>query len=462
MDVIEIDGASNRGIDEIRDLRERVKYAPAQEKHKIYIIDEVHMLTDQAFNALLKTLEEPPAHVVFIFATTDPHKLPLTVISRCQRFDFRRISNADIEAHLLEVAEKESIPLSREAASLIARKADGGMRDAVSLLDQCAGVFAGSREEGAQISQEMVSALLGVVDHSFVLELLRELLEQDLPAVLDRVDQLVKSGKDLRQALSDLQEVIRDTLLQVMAKDAQLPDWAKAASPGRYLALLQALSETDRRMRFAPSPRISLELSLMKACGLAEEAAPARAAQAAKEQKESPAAPQAAAPKAEQKAPAKPAGPKAAPPAREKAAAPAAAEKEVSTKPAAPLVEIEKVRSLWPQVLSWLEEKNPGLAELLRDSQPDRVEGRVLHIDFPPELSIFISSFGKDGQYKTLLENAVNSACRSSLSIQPFIGQPRAAKPKASPGSKAAPEREEDYEAPPFPDEPPPEEASLF
>ncbi|MDO4732587.1 MAG: DNA polymerase III subunit gamma/tau [Bacillota bacterium] len=451
MDVIEIDGASNRGIDEIRDLRERVKYAPAQEKHKIYIIDEVHMLTDQAFNALLKTLEEPPRHVIFIFATTDPHKLPLTVISRCQRFDFRRISSEEIEKHLLKVAEKENIPLAAKAAALIARKADGGMRDAISLLDQCSGVFHGNQEEET-ISQEMVASLLGVVDRSFVLELLRELLAQDLPAVLARVDQLVKAGKDLRQALSDLQEVIRDSLLQVMAKDAALPEWAAAASPGRYLALLQALSETDNRMRFAPSPRISLELSLMRACGLAAEMPTTeRKAQAAAE-------PAAAAKNAEEKA----AAPKAVPPARKKPEANSPPpEKETPSRSAAPLVEIGKIRALWPQVLAWLEGKNPGLAQLLQDSLPDHVEGRILHIDFPPEMAIFINSFGKDGQYKTLLENAVNSACRSSLSIQPFIGQPRPERPKAEPGKKAAREQE-DHEEIPFPEDAPPEEDSLF
>lgn len=453
MDVIEIDGASNRGIDEIRDLRERVKYAPAQEKHKIYIIDEVHMLTDAAFNALLKTLEEPPEHVVFIFATTDPHKVPLTVISRCQRFDFRRIRNTDIQQHLLDVARQEHIPLTEEAAALIAKKADGGMRDAVSLLDQCAGIYgAGAcsdRESVQPITQDAVALLLGVVDRSFILELLQRLLEQDLTGVLAQVDQLVQGGKDLRQALSDLQEAIRDTLLQRMSQSPDLPTWAAGVEPSRYLALLQTLSDTDNRMRFAPSPRIALELSLMKACGLDAEPSPGSkhtettggSRSSAPIERTTVEKPVSAAPKATASQPVgastqtEPAG--------------------AGTERNAPaLVPVEKVAAAWPEILNKLESRNPGVAELLRDARPDRVEGRVLFLDFPPGMELFLASLSRDGQYKTLVENAVNSACRSALSIQVFIGPPR-------PENATEPERGESASPLEFP---PPDagETSLF
>ena len=442
MDVIEIDGASNRGIDEIRDLRERVKYAPAQEKHKIYIIDEVHMLTDAAFNALLKTLEEPPDHVVFIFATTDPHKVPLTVISRCQRFDFRRISNQEIQQHLLDVARQEEIPLTEEAAALIARKADGGMRDAVSLLDQCAGVCAGGDAQ-QPITQEAVALLLGVVDRSFILELLQRLLERDLTGVLAQVDQLVQAGKDLRQALSDLQEAIRDTLLQVMAKDPDLPDWAQAYGPGRYLALLQALSDTDSRMRFAPAPRIALELSLMKACGLEEEP------QAASKKAGSTSAEQVTGVESSSVPGHKPGSGSAGD--RPSPSIPGSVKTERSAsgieRNAPALVPVEKVTAAWPEVLTKLEARNPGVAELLRDSRPDRVEGRVLYLDFPPGMELFLTSLSRDGQYKTLVENAVNSVCRSALSIQAFIGPPRTDS-ASGPGNAG--------DATPFPEEAPP------
>lgn len=263
MDIIEIDGASNRGIDEIRDLRERVKYAPAQERYKIYIIDEVHMLTNDAFNAILKTLEEPPAHVIFIFATTAPHKLPMTVLSRCQRFDFRRISDEEIKEHLLYIAQEEHIDIAADAAALIARKADGGMRDAVSLLDQCAAASEGP------ISTATVTAILGIVDHSFISQLSQRLLEHDIQAALLAVEELVSSGKDLRQAVADLCEELRDSLLAKLADEQASPYPAQA-----YLDLLTSLTDADNKLRIAASPRITLELALVRACALQEPPAP--------------------------------------------------------------------------------------------------------------------------------------------------------------------------------------------
>ena len=257
MDIIEIDGASNRGIDEIRDLRERVKYAPAQERYKIYIIDEVHMLTNDAFNAILKTLEEPPAHVIFIFATTAPHKLPMTVLSRCQRFDFRRISDEEIKEHLLYIAQQEQIEIAADAAALIARKADGGMRDAVSLLDQCAAASEGP------ISTDTVTAILGIVDHSFISALAQQLLEHDIPSALLAVEELVSSGKDLRQAVADLCEELRDELLAKLADSQSSPYPAQA-----YLDLLTSLTDADNKLRTAASPRITLELAMIRACAL--------------------------------------------------------------------------------------------------------------------------------------------------------------------------------------------------
>ena len=274
MDIMEIDAASNRGIDEIRDLRERVKYSPAQEKYKVYIIDEVHMLTGEAFNALLKTLEEPPAHVIFILATTEPHKIPLTVLSRCQRFDFRRIGESDIAAHLLYIAEQEHIPLDPSAAALIARKAEGGMRDAVSLLDQCAAISDG------QIMSADVAKMTGSVDRDFILSLIQALVEGDLAAALSLTEQLVREGNDIRAALHDLLEETRDLLLTRLGntEDAQLPTWAAAISPAQLISLLQAFSDTDSRLRYSLQPRITFELALIKACsGKGQATAPSRA-----------------------------------------------------------------------------------------------------------------------------------------------------------------------------------------
>lgn len=270
LDIIEIDGASNRGIDEVRDLRERVKYAPAQERAKIYIIDEVHMLTFEAFNAILKILEEPPQHVVFIFATTAPHKLPATVLSRCQRFDFRRIGESEIAAHLLHIAEQEGIALLPEAARLIAKKADGGMRDAVSLLDQCAAAIDGP------VGSDTVCNLLGIVDQEFIRRLAGQLLARDLPAALAAVEQLVSSGKDLRQAMADLSETLRDGLLEVIADPAASP-----YPPAAWLDLLTNFADLDYKLRQAAAPRISLELALIKACSAKEALSPVARPQAA-------------------------------------------------------------------------------------------------------------------------------------------------------------------------------------
>lgn len=263
LDIIEIDGASNRGIDEIRDLRERVKYSPAQERYKIYIIDEVHMLTNEAFNAILKTLEEPPTHVIFIFATTAPHKLPLTVLSRCQRFDFRRIGAEKITDHLLHIAATENIRLDRDAAALIAKKADGGMRDAVSLLDQCA-----SATEGL-IDTETVNTLLGTVDHGFILRLRDHFLDGDISAVLVDVDQIVNAGKDLRQAAGDLSETLRDGLLVKLANEKSSP-----YPVATWLKRLSALADIDTKLRLAASPRVTFELALIKACTLSDSSVP--------------------------------------------------------------------------------------------------------------------------------------------------------------------------------------------
>ena len=465
MDMIEIDGASNRGIDEIRDLRERVKYAPAQEHYKVYLIDEVHMLTNEAFNALLKTLEEPPAHVVFLFATTAPHKLPLTVLSRCQRFDFRRISDEDIAAHLRRIAAAEGIALQPEAAALIARKAEGGMRDAVSLLDQCAGALT------EEISPQAVCELLGAVDRGFVLELLRLLLAQDVSAVLAAVDQLVRSGRDLRQALDDLLAVTRELLLARLSPQsaqAALPEWAAETEPGAYLSLLQAFSDLDSRMRLARSPRITLELALIKACGILP-AAPAMPPQvrqsppprSSPQQQTAQPQQQTAQPQQQTAQPRQTMQQQTAAPRAGQAGAQAeqrAAKAETAdSMAAAAAVEIETVRERWQEILQRVAERNSGAYAVLREAWPDRIEGNRLLLDFPPAMGVFMASVLSPAQYKTMIENTVNSVLRSALRIDGFIGAERAAcadeEEEAAPAAAA--------EAQPEP-EPEPEQERLF
>ncbi|MBR5429266.1 MAG: DNA polymerase III subunit gamma/tau [Firmicutes bacterium] len=494
MDLIEIDGASNRSIDDIRDLRERVRYAPAQEKYKVYIIDEVHMLTNEAFNALLKILEEPPAHVVFIFATTAPHKLPLTVLSRCQRFDFRRISDGDIAAHLLDIAGQEGISLTPDGAALIARKAEGGMRDAVSLLDQCAGAFSLSKQA---IDTAAVSSLLGAADKSFILELVRLLLQHDIAGVLAAVDQLAQAGCDLRQALEDLLESARDLLLSLVSRERRpaeaLPEWAGDFPPAAYLNLLRSLADVDSRMRYALSPRITLELALIQVCGLPETDAAPAAPSAAAPARTPAAAPQPSSQSSPQPSPrsatppprpdAAPAAALAGAPAAVSAATPTAASAAATAKktpakkapvqpapapaptqpprpPAEPVpeaaaqtepapagsvtaaIDLAQARARWPEVLDRVGESNPGAQAILGSARPDRIEGRRLYVDFPPDFALMTGSFRR-GSYRALLVDALKNVLGVELEPECFVGKSRPLPVSSGPEEEALPPPEE-------------------
>jgi len=208
LDIVEIDGASNRGIDHIRQLREEVNFAPTDLKRKVYIIDEVHMLTNEAFNALLKTLEEPPAHAMFVFATTEPHKVPRTIISRCQAFDFRRISAQHIAEHLANISRSLQVEISGEALSLIAHRANGGMRDALVMLEQV------TSYGGTSITAETVLDMLGLADRAVHESFLKAIEAHDQGAVMELIDQLIERGKDLEIFLTDVITVLRDRLKQ--------------------------------------------------------------------------------------------------------------------------------------------------------------------------------------------------------------------------------------------------------
>lgn len=262
LDILEIDAASNRGIDEMRELRERVKYTPAQEKYKVYIIDEVHMLTTEAFNALLKTLEEPPSHVIFILATTEPHKVPVTVISRCQRFDFHRIGQKAIINHLADICRKEETEAMPEALELIARRAEGGLRDAISLLDQCIVASEGT------VTLQTISAVLGIVDESFVAKMAVAISQCNAVAVMKGVEILSSEGRDLRQFLQQLLEYVRQQLLYGIGHKN------KATIPARRaLQMLRDLVDGDQRLKTSLTPRLTLEIALLTACRLEQAAA---------------------------------------------------------------------------------------------------------------------------------------------------------------------------------------------
>ena len=269
MDVFEIDAASNRGIDEIKALRDQLAFTPVDCRYKVYIIDEVHMLTTEAFNALLKTLEEPPAHVIFILATTDPHRIPATIHSRCQRFDFRRVTVDEIAEHLALVAEGSGIAADAEALRLIAIQSEGGMRDALSLLDQC-GVMAKT------VTVDVVREVLGIVGREALRELVGAIGRQDLAAALGKLNQLLEQGKDVGQVLTELAEYLRALLLyqavpgydEVYLTDTQ--EAFQALSPlfarDRLLAAEERLHAAVLELKGTLRPKITAELCLLDLC----------------------------------------------------------------------------------------------------------------------------------------------------------------------------------------------------
>lgn len=269
MDVFEIDAASNRGIDEIRDLREKVAFAPVNGRYKVYIIDEVHMLTTEAFNALLKTLEEPPPHVIFILATTEPHKIPATIHSRCQRFDFKRVTDSDIVKRLREVADGSGIAADDDALQLIAVQADGGMRDALSLLDQC-GVMA------ERVSAETVRSVLGIVGREALRELVKAVGEGNVPKALGLLEALLAGGKDVKQIITELAEYLRAVLLYKASpeyREIYLTDTKEAIaameglfSTDRLMAAQERLHQCMLELRQSVRGRIAAEMCLFDLC----------------------------------------------------------------------------------------------------------------------------------------------------------------------------------------------------
>ena len=251
LDLIEIDAASNRGIDEIRDLREKVNLAPALGPFKVYIIDEAHMLTEPAFNALLKTLEEPPAHVVFVLCTTDAQKIPLTVIGRCQQFVFRRHSEEQIVSRLTHIAKTENVSVDAEAMQLIARTAQGSMRDAVGLLDQLVPLASGP------ISLEGARSLLGIADPRLLDELLDHVLEGRAAEALAELNRIYSAGAELRQVVRGLMEGCRDRLVAALSRHDQ-------ATAKRLSAVLDALLHLDGEVRRHAEPRFLVEATLAR------------------------------------------------------------------------------------------------------------------------------------------------------------------------------------------------------
>jgi DNA polymerase-3 subunit gamma/tau len=271
IDLHEIDGASNRGIQEIRDLKENIRFLPSKSRYKIIIIDEVHMLTAEAFNALLKTLEEPPAHVLFMFATTEPHKIPVTILSRCQRYELKRVPFRELQDHFTRIAAAEGVEISPAALEMIVREAAGSVRDGLSLLDQ---VFSFG---DARMTDEDVREVLGLVDRQVYTRLARALLAGEVGPALEILDQVCAAGADLKRFLADLLYFVRSLVIARVVKEpaplldvsdrelAELSELAGSHQAETLYRLLEQLMRGSAEMQYAPQPRLALEMILARA-----------------------------------------------------------------------------------------------------------------------------------------------------------------------------------------------------
>ncbi len=273
MNVIEIDAASNNGVDNIRQIREEVTYRPTEGKFKVYIIDEVHMLSAGAFNALLKTLEEPPSYVIFILATTEAHKIPITILSRCQRYDFHRISIDTIAARLMDLMQQEQVDVEEKAIRYVAKAGDGSMRDALSLLDQCIAFHLGET-----LTYENVLEVLGAVDTEVFSRLLRQILAKDIAGAVATLDSLVDEGREMGQMVTDFTWYLRNLLLMQSSDDMEevldmsrehiaiLKEEAAMVKPEVLMRYIRIFSELSNQVKYASQKRILIEIAIIKLC----------------------------------------------------------------------------------------------------------------------------------------------------------------------------------------------------
>ena len=271
--VIEIDAASNNGVDNIREIREEVAYRPTQGRYKVYIIDEVHMLSTGAFNALLKTLEEPPSYVIFILATTEANKIPVTILSRCQRYDFRRITIDTIAARLSELMEKEGVDVEEKAIRYVAKAGDGSMRDALSLLDQCIAFYLGQK-----LTYDKVLEVLGTVDTEIFSQMLRTILAGDVTGSIRTLETLLNRGKELGQFVTDFTWYLRNLLLVKSADETEelldvstenlklLKEESTMVDDETLIHYIRVLSELSGQLRYAAQKRVLVEVALVKLC----------------------------------------------------------------------------------------------------------------------------------------------------------------------------------------------------
>ena len=428
MDVIEIDAASNRGIEEIRELRDRIRLAPTEGRYKIYIIDEAHMLTTEAANALLKTLEEPPAHAVLVLVTTEPHRLPPTILSRCQRFDFRRVSQKEIIARLSTIAQTEGFRIDDAALTLIASSADGSLRDAESILDQLV-----SFAEGP-ISSQDVQAVLGILAEEVALRFADSIIARDAAACLDLVGQVINEGKDVRQVLRTLLDHFRDLLLLKTGTAGEVLDTTEQrlralqqqvppTSVEEILRALNVLSAAASEARWSPQPRLLLEIALIRLCR--PEMDPTleglRSRLSALEQRLGEGAaptpqrvPPASAPPVRELTPKSPVKPAPKDPTN---AAPEPAVVAVVETPQAVAVALEDVRRSWARILEEVKKTKMFCHALLIEGVPLGVEGDHLVIGLRSGYNFHLDNLHRP-ENRTVIEGAIERVLQQHLGLR--------------------------------------------
>ena len=440
LDVLEIDGASNRGIEEIRELRQTVKYAPASSTFKIYIIDEVHMLTKEAFNALLKTLEEPPAHVKFMFATTEPEKVLPTILSRCQGFDLRRIPSALIVSHLKQIAKQEKVQIDDAALDAVARGADGGMRDAESTLDQLISFC------GGEIVEADVLSMFGLTSRSQILSLTGAVLAGEIETALRELNDLSRNGKDLGRLLSDLLNHFRNLLIyQVSGGDlklleaseaeaAALAEQCKSVTPEALTRIMEVLANCEGRFRDVASKKILIEISLLKAIqarnavdidAVLEQLQQLRngaGSNIAVSAAPTPAALTAASPRAN-------ANPAPVAPAPVSATADAAASNLVSippecvpTTPPNPPESDAKLAELWALVVESVGRASPFTRSYLLEAHPVSLATNIFTIGFDPEFADHLGLVD-NSKNRTLIQTKLNELGHADVQVR-FVQAP--------------------------------------
>ena len=451
LDVLEIDGASNRGIDEIRELREAAKYPPTGGKYRIYIIDEVHMLTTQAFNALLKTLEEPPGHIKFIMATTDPQKVPQTILSRTQRFDFRRIPTPDIVALLEKILVDEGIDYETEALTALARKGDGSIRDGLSLLDQVIAYHSGKIDDATVIS------VLGLVEESFYTGLLESIASHDRKAVLSKVEAIFDGGYDIKEICQGFNQFLRDSILTLETGDPSLTtrgtlvDVPEGISSPDLINLMNIGLETEAQLRYAQQPRVLIEHQLLKMAELDkvvliqevldELKAPraARAETTAVPEKQ-PLQPETAASTTEP-IPASRGESKTEKPIREKRTFSRTQQKASEKSGAEPAQQtaidtgkmpedaLEQIQARWSEVIEALANKSQGTAATLKESVVSHIEGHNLVVHLPASQSIHLKMLMDK---RAVIEDTIEDIFTWRVRILPTIPETRAKEPHST------------------------------